>query len=772
MVTTTTVTANSSLNNIGSALSSAELSVRELETENLVPLGEIGELCISGPHVARGYLDRPETTKTAFFHDKAGRLVYRTGDLSRQLADGQFELYGRKDNQVKINGYRIELGEIETAIQNTNMVDGCVVLGKKAYGKLQLVACYKPFSIPRGISDNSMSPFLDPSVLKHIRSLPSKLISLAHYMMPTIWLPLAQFPLLPSGKIDRKSLSKLVEMIDPSLMAVFQATMSSNSILSQHTDAGNIEEVVLQQAWGLVFEKEPRQISTSSAFYTLGGDSIAAINLVSACRRQGYEITVADILAQPTIQLQAKRLRPLEYHQNSPVLIDSLRQFEDQAYAALKTAGIESNSIEAIYPCLPGQAEFLTQGRTEHQFWQLMTVRKVPPNFDLQRWTKLVTDLTARNQILRATFLNVQSPEGQKWVQAIFKDPVLDLDTIFYRTEKEKWHIIDALWESSFTVHKPAVQYRILKSSLDGSLDIYIKVDHGTYDGTLLRIFDEQFVAMAKGLQPPMVTEFHQLIHLYATSPAQKIQNFWISLLADASFAWPINVANPKVSKMTIRKTDLVINSAARDIGVTVPIIFQTAWGLLLGALSNSHDVVYDNLLTGRNVPLDNPQAINGNCANFLPFRSRFPPAARLHTLLHDTQALLWDTTDNGLIGLADIYHALGVQRSERAAKTMFCFQPFDPPPKGDEGDMDRHMRWVVMAMSTNRMFFNYAFMCEVFKAVDGYSIKFQYDSRALSDEEAKRAGDLYLQILEYLYTCGQEDTVDGLWKAVGVSMA
>ena len=762
MVTTAIVTPNSSLKNIGPALTSANLSVRELESETILAPGEVGELCISGHHVARGYLDRPEATKNAFFHDSTGTLIYRTGDLSRQLPDGHFEIHGRKDNQVKVNGYRIELGEIEIAIQNTNMVEGCVVLATKLHQKTQLTACCKPLFVHRGDSDDSKSLFLNANVLIPIRSLPSKLISLAHYMIPAIWLPVTEFPLLPSGKIDRKLLLELIETIDSNLLAQFQEAMSPTSLIQQHTcAAANNKEAVLQQAWGSVFEKDPRQISTSAAFYTLGGDSITAINLVSACRRQGYRLNVADVLAQPTIQMQAKRLSPLQSHQNTQVLNDPVHQYEDQAYAELMTEGIGPEDIEAIYPCLPGQAEFLNQGRTEHQFWQLMTVRKVPQAFDLQQWTKLVIDLTARNQILRAIFLNVQSSEGRKWVQAIMKKPVLDLDTIFYGTEDEKWQFIDTLWETSFTLHKPAVQYRILKSALDDSLDIYIKVDHAMYDGTLLRIFDDQFVAMAKGVQPPAATEFTQLIHLYLTSPAEKMQKFWISLLADSHFTWPFNVTKPKVSKLVIRKTDLAINSTARNIGVTVPIIFQTAWSLLLGALSNSHDVVYDNLLTGRNLPLDNPQAINGNCANFLPFRSRFPPPTHLHTLLHDTQALFWDTTDNGLIGLADIYKALGVQRCERGAKTMFCFQPFDPPPKEEEEDMKRHMRWVVMAMSTNRMFFNYALMCEVFKAVDGYRIKFQYDSQALTDEDGKRVADLYLDILKYLDTHGEEDTVE-----------
>ena len=432
----------------------------------------------------------------------------------------------------------------------------------------------------------------------------------------------------------------------------------------------------------------------------------------------------------------------------------------------MSAAGVEREAVEAIYPCLPGQAEFLAQGRTKHQSWQLMTVRSLPANFDLQRWTELLTLLTTRNQILRAIFLSIQSSDGPKWVQAILKNPTIDLDTISYGDEGEKQRIIDSLWESFFPLDKPAVQYRILRSKIDSSLDLYIKLDHGMYDGTLLRIFDDQFIALAKGLPPPPVTEFNQAIRHYTASPQRKLLEFWSSFLKDARFQWPSTTSSTtKVDKFLVRKTNLEVNEAARRVGVTAPIVFQTAWALLLGGLADTTDVVFDNLLTGRKLPLDDPQAINGNCANFLPFRSHFPRDTRLSSLLQDTQTQFWETTNNGLVGLADIYKALNASRAERAAKTMFCFQPFDPPPQVDQSDAAQHMRWIVMAMSRNRMCFNYAFMCEVFKAPDGYKVKFQFDSRALSEEKAKWAADKYLAILGFLNRHANDHIVENLWS-------
>lgn len=322
------------------------------------------------------------------------------------------------------------------------------------------------------------------------------------------------------------------------------------------------------------------------------------------------------------------------------------------------------------------------------------------------------------------------------------------------------------MWEGSFPLDKPAVQYRILRSKIDSSLDLYIKLDYGMYDGTLLRIFDDQFIALAKGLPPLPVTDFNQAIRHYTASPQRKLLEFWSSFFKDARFQWPSTTSSTtKVDKFLVRKTNLEVNEAARRVGVTAPIVFQTAWALLLGGLADTTDVVFDNLLTGRNLPLDDPQAINGNCANFLPFRSHFPRDTRLSSLLQNTQTQFWETTNNGLVGLADIYKALNASRAERAAKTMFCFQPFDPPPRVDQSDAAQHMRWIVMAMSRNRMCFNYAFMCEVFKAPDGYKVKFQFDSRALSEEKAKWAADKYLAILGFLNRHANDHIVENLWS-------
>src|SRR5204862_4426545 len=108
----------------------------------LLPVGAVGQLYVSGVALARGYLNAPATTADRFVPDPfgdGGRL-YRTGDLARRRPDGSIEFIGRVDHQVKVRGHRIELGEIEAALGRCAGVRECVVVMREKEAGKQLVA--------------------------------------------------------------------------------------------------------------------------------------------------------------------------------------------------------------------------------------------------------------------------------------------------------------------------------------------------------------------------------------------------------------------------------------------------------------------------------------------------------------------------------------------------------------------------------------------------------------------------------------------------------
>lgn len=121
----------------------ANTVARILDAENqLMPIGEAGELCIGGAGVVPGYLGRDDLTAERFFDDPivSGRRLYRTGDLARYDDDGALDFLGRLDHQVKVNGYRIELGEIETVLGRHPDIWQSTVVARADSGPAQLVA--------------------------------------------------------------------------------------------------------------------------------------------------------------------------------------------------------------------------------------------------------------------------------------------------------------------------------------------------------------------------------------------------------------------------------------------------------------------------------------------------------------------------------------------------------------------------------------------------------------------------------------------------------
>lgn len=410
LMTVSKVRPDGSLNSIGYPLKHAYAAIIPVEGGDLqrVPYGSIGELCVSGPHLAKGYLHRPEQTDAAFIQDIDGMLLYRTGDLARWADDGSLECLGRKDYQIKLNGFRIELGEIENAILKTGQADAAVVSVAMVNRKRQLVA-FCVFKGDHRPGDTHPLPPQDRS--KQASQLISKLTTISHYMMPALFLPFSSFPTLPSGKANRKELVALVERMSKKELTQY-ATSDDNG--QDFVPISTREEEIMHQAWVSVFGDE-EEIGANSVFLSLGGDSISAINVVAACRKLLYTISVPNILSNPTLAEQAQHLRPAQAKKAATNLVYKIPQ---SVYAALGMAGINvDRAIEDIYPCGPGQIEFLIQGHKEHQFWNLCTFRALAPDFDLEHWKNVTSQLTARNQIMRASYFQADSEDDSSWYQ-------------------------------------------------------------------------------------------------------------------------------------------------------------------------------------------------------------------------------------------------------------------------------------------------------------------------------------------------------------------
>ncbi|GJM31000.1 MAG: hypothetical protein DHS20C18_00010 [Saprospiraceae bacterium] len=244
-------TIDKGLNIIGQPIGNTKAYVLAPESDQLLPVGCPGELCLSGPGLAEGYLNQPELSAQKFVANPYGEgafaQLYRTGDLVRWLEDGSIEFLGRIDNQVKIRGYRIELGEIETILNDSALVRQGLVLAKDSTMGKRLVA----YIIPE-------KGYEKESLLTYLKS------KLPEYMMPALFIEMNDFSLTGNGKLDRKALP------EPDL---------SELVTTEYIAPRNEDETFLVETWKNLLNIE--KIGIHDNFFELGGNSLLATRLVA-----------------------------------------------------------------------------------------------------------------------------------------------------------------------------------------------------------------------------------------------------------------------------------------------------------------------------------------------------------------------------------------------------------------------------------------------------------------------------------------------------------
>jgi len=277
-----------------------------------VPPGAEGEICIGGEGVARGYLNRPELQEEKFV--TAGALggppvrLYRTGDLGRFTPEGEIEYLGRADGQVKLRGYRVELSEIEAVLMQC---PGVLAAAAALHAGTQQLAAY---IVPRA----GQKP--DRALIKETLSA-----KLPPYMVPAFLDEIAELPLLPSNKIDRRGL--------PAPRDPLRAAGGTGAA------ARSGEERTVLGVWEDVLGLSGISIH-DDFFLDLGGHSLLAALAASKLRRlPGFErLSVADIYTNPTAaKLAALAGRPAAA--------------EEPARPPFRTA-----SRASYFACMAGQA--------------------------------------------------------------------------------------------------------------------------------------------------------------------------------------------------------------------------------------------------------------------------------------------------------------------------------------------------------------------------------------------------------------------------------
>ncbi|KND01254.1 amino acid adenylation domain-containing protein [Spizellomyces punctatus DAOM BR117] len=586
-----------------------------------VPVGVEGEVYIGGTQVCRGYLNGTDLDKEAFVsnpYKKGGRL-YRTGDIARFRPDGTLEFVRRRGNQVKVNGLRIDLEAIDNVIAREDVVESAVTQPVKFRGKQLLVA----FIV---VGQKSSSVRLAVEALE--KAIAAKLPS---YMTPRHWIPLDALPLNANFKLDRRALQTIFSAVD--LVAI--NTLTRGASTRKHPPASQLEKD-LHDMWTLTLGLEPSDIGTNDSFFNLGGDSLALIKFVNNARAKGLSITSSDFFANPTIACLAKFLEKtsppapvLTVKQQPNVAAFSmltLPQLMEISSRDLPALDIKLEDIEDIYPCTPMQRSLVAAtitGERASYLSQIVYEFEKTPNID--RFKKAWREVIRSNPILRTLFVVPQTTSSDlQCLQVVMRDDLSSWTEHQITEGEELEKILSQDLEKGVKLGSPFMRFALVRAP-SANVKFIWTIHHALYDGWSTNMILDDLEAACRGEALTLRPAYKGFVQYLVQQDREKAAEFWRQQLKDfAGMTFPRSPSSTYQAKSTGNLTCAVnvdLGKHARELGVTISTIFRATWALVLASHANTNDVSFACVSSGRSVPVDDIEYINGPCITCVPVR-------------------------------------------------------------------------------------------------------------------------------------------------------
>ncbi|MES1034263.1 amino acid adenylation domain-containing protein [Bacillus velezensis] len=573
------------------------------------PAGVAGELYIAGTGVARGYLNRPELTEERFLDDPfyPGERMYQTGDIARWTEDGLVEWLGRSDGQVKVRGYRIEPGEIEAAIRRIDGIREAAVTARNEHGETALYA------------------YIEGRESDDVRA--ELATRLPAYMMPAQFIEMSEWPVTPSGKLDRRALPA------PDGAADRQA----------YNAPRNVTEMKLCALWEEVLKNGP--VGIRDHFFERGGHSLKATALVSRIAKEfGVQVPLQDIFARPTVEELASVIQDLE----------------ESPYEAIQPA-----KKQDTYPVSSAQKRMYVLQQLEDGGvgYNMPAVLELTGPLDRIRLEETFRKLVERHESLRTSFET--GPDGEP-VQRIHDSVPFQLD------EAES---ADAFVRPFCLEEAPLFRAALVKESDERHLlltDMHHIISDGVSVNTLIKEFGELYAGRSLA---PMRLQYKDYAvwqrSFQEKEGYQKQEAYWLKRLegelpvlelpADKPRPAVRSFAGGSVSCTLDAETASGLHRIARDHGSTLYMVLLAAYNTLLARLSGQEDIIVGSPIAGR--PHKDLEPILGMFVNTLAIRTEPKGDKRFTDYLAEVRQAALEAYEHQDYPFEELVERLGVQR-------------------------------------------------------------------------------------------------------------
>jgi amino acid adenylation domain-containing protein len=567
-----------------------------------VPIGVPGELYLGGAGLARGYLNRPELTAERFIADPfdptgTGRL-YRTGDVARWLPDGNLEFIGRADRQIKMRGFRIELGEIESVLHQHPQIREAAVLAWDHEGDKRLAA-YVTLKSPGSLSESAVHEFLSGK-------LPA-------YMVPAAIVILEQFPLTPSGKLDRRALARP----EP------DANRLQTRAYAAPRDA--LEEIltgIFQDVLGVT------QVGIHDSFFDLGGHSLRAVQFASRVRDALHvELPLRRLFEMPTVADIAQTFQSLQAQSHKQSL--PIAPLEPDVQAPLSFAQ------ESLW--------FLDQYESDRSIYNIPLPLRLSGSLDVGVLQETLSRIVSRHEALRTVFVAIEGEPRQKIIPpAPFELPVVSVEELGEpeRLAKSRELAVEEICRPFDLTAGPLLRGRLLRLSAQEHV-LVLTMHHIISDGWSVGILFEELEVIYRALssgQEPHLPELAVQFAPFAVWQRQWLSgavlerqlSYWRQRLAGAPALLELPSDRPRpavlsyrgdIASLTLpRELCEALKDLSRSRGVTLFMTLLAGFKILLHRCSGQEDIVVGSPVAGR--PRSEVEPLIGLFTNSLVLRT------------------------------------------------------------------------------------------------------------------------------------------------------
>ncbi|CAI7655936.1 unnamed protein product [Penicillium bialowiezense] len=717
---------------IGTGAGCTTWIVDPIDHDRLAPLGAIGELVIEGPILGREYIHQPEKTaevfisNTPWMEEMRGALpsrAYKTGDLVRYGTDGRINLVGRKDMQIKLRGQRVELEEVEFHLRQaiprgTEVAVGLVKPVDQP--DRPMLAIFASLTKAFGENFSPVSEDLAADIESRMEGWKSKLAdSVPGYMVPSTVVKLNHMPLTASGKTNRKAIGDFACKLTIAAL--------TGAAKKERKEPATATGKVLRGIWAEVLGLRGDSISSDDSFLQLGGNSIDAMKLVNLARDAQVGLSVAEIFTHPVLDEMAEACTKVLIHSFDDIPfglvtgeVDSLIQ------EAASQCQVGPLAIEDLYPCTPMQEGLMALSDSRDGAYVAQHRLSLGPSIDLDRFKNACQKVVDAHPILRTCIVY---PEQSRALQAVVQGE------IEWRTAENLEAYAKEDKARPMKAGELLTRYALVPEG-DGWTFVWT-VHHAVYDAWTLELTFDRLDKAYKDQPIERDTTFKEFIQHMINTDENESDKFWREYLAGATrneFPSAVSTSKQPVADSSVKYSMSLTRTDGLS-GITVASMIRAAWGILIGSHSESDDVVYGSIVSGRNAPIANADKLFGPGIAAVPIRVKFPDndTLTIREFISDVQDQSTKMISFEQAGLQNIRRVSADATAACDFQTLLVVQPFKEKHLSTE---ETDLR---AASEADANFGTYALTLECSLKSDGVLCSAHYDSSLVSEESVER---------------------------------